>query len=100
MGPSRFMLLLILLIAGGCARVATEEEKKVSFQPFAQRRLGAENLRDFIEHRSWVLVAGARPLEVQVHQDQVGVTLKPMNADNKVDEGSAAAVTRDGYFLT
>jgi S1-C subfamily serine protease len=96
----RRLLILLLCVPVGCAHLASREEKEISFKPFAQRRVGNQTLADYIEQRTAVLVAGARPLGIKVQGDQVGVELKPTAADGKVDVGSATAVGADGYFLT
>jgi S1-C subfamily serine protease len=94
------LINLLLILTVGCAHFATRQEKEASFEPFAQRRLGEQTLRDFIEQRTAILVAGAKPLGVEDHGDEIGVRLKTTDADGKVDVGSAAALDSDGYFLT
>jgi S1-C subfamily serine protease len=96
------LILIPFLCAAliGCAHLATPREKADSFKPFAAHRIGDLALRDYIEARTALLVAGAKPLGVDSSGDQLGVGLKPTDADGKVDLGSAVAISTDGYFLT
>jgi S1-C subfamily serine protease len=97
----RWVILLLFAVSlAGCAELATHEEKEDSFTPYVFRRVGPLSLRDFIEQRTALLVAGAKPTKVEVGTDDVGVGLKPTDPDGKVDVASAAAISLDGYFLT
>jgi S1-C subfamily serine protease len=96
----RLLVLILCIVSVGCAQLATHEEKEDSFRPFIDRRVEGQTLRDFIEQRTALLVAGARPTKVEVGADDVGVGLKPTDPDGKVDVASAAAISTDGYFLT
>jgi len=95
-----WVCLAAVCVAGGCANLATRQEKEDSFRSFALRRLGGQSLREFIQQRTALLVAGAKPIGVDVHAEDVGVGLKPTDPDGKVDVSSAAAIEPDGYFLT
>jgi S1-C subfamily serine protease len=96
----RLVPLLLFAALGGCIHLASQQEKLESFEPFANRHVGQETLGEYLEDRTAVLIAGAKPLSVRIHDGTIGVALKPMAADGKVDIGSAAAVDTDGYFLT
>jgi S1-C subfamily serine protease len=94
------LFLPLLLLSTGCVHLATQEEKEASFRPYLDVHVGAVPLRDFLEARTAVLVAGAEPLEVVTEKDEVGVKLKPADPDGAVDVGSASALSADGYYLT
>jgi len=96
----RFIFILPLILILGCGHLATPQEKEASFQAFADVKVGRVPIRDYLEERSAILVAGAEPSDVEIHNDEVGVRLKPVSPDGKVDFASASALTDDGYFLT
>jgi len=102
-GGRRFLRLgavFLFLLLSGCVHLATEQEKEASFRPYIHVHVGRVPLREYIEARTGVLVAGAVPLQVTSDKDAVGVRLKPTQADGAIDVGSAAAVSSDGYYLT
>jgi S1-C subfamily serine protease len=92
--------ILSLLLILGCGHLATPQEKEASFQAFVAVKVGRVSLRDFIEERTAILVAGAEPGDVEVHDNQIGVRLKPLSPDGKMDFASASALSEDGYYLT
>jgi S1-C subfamily serine protease len=92
-------LLAALLVIGGCAHLATQEEKQSSFKPFAAARVGREMLGDFLEARTAIVVAGAEPILITDRAQEMDVRLRSVG-NGGVNIGSAAAISADGYFLT
>lgn len=96
----RFLALSLCACLLGCVHLASHEEKIASFKPFSHSRIGNQTLQEYLEARTAVLIAGAKPISVTPRDGAIGVELMPVGTDGKVDIGSATAVAADGYFLT
>jgi len=97
----RILGVVLVLTLGGCVHLASRQQKEASFAPFAAGSIGGTNLREFLEQRTGVIVAGAEPIGVETRGDEVGVTLRPpTRGRGGIDIGSATAISADGYYLT
>lgn len=98
---ARILGVALIVTLGGCVHLASRQQKEASFAPFAAGSIGGINLRDFLEQRTGVIVAGAEPVGVETRGDEVGVTLRPpARGRGGIDIGSATAISSDGYYLT
>jgi S1-C subfamily serine protease len=91
--------LLSVLVGGGCAHLATPEEKEVSYRRFLSAKVDGKDLGEFLAQRSAIIIAGAEPVVVATRQHDVDIRLQPVEKDG-FDLGSASEITADGYFLT
>lgn len=88
------LLLILCFLSGGCMHYTTSTRRDDSFLPYAGAKVGQVSLREFLRARSAVVFEG----------DQLSVTAS--GTDHCTVKGTvfgiglAAAIDRQGYFLT
>ena len=97
----RILSLLLTAVASaflaGCVQ-GTVSERKTSFSPYTDTRVGSQALRGFLASRTAVLLTGAH-LKVTASETNPGV-INFQTPSPSLVLGSAAAVDHRGYFLT
>jgi hypothetical protein len=90
---------LLLPVVPGCAHLATPREKEISYRRFASLNIRGIQLGDFLRERTAVVVSGARPKVLAMHDEKIDLQLLPV-AQGEIDVGYATCVAMDGYYLT
>jgi S1-C subfamily serine protease len=96
----------ILAAVWGCssqqhAPSAADDQRKASFGPFRDARIGSETFDDFVRLRTAVLITGKLPVEASPGSGRtITVHFGALPNQSLSGPSHAAAIAHDGYFLT
>jgi S1-C subfamily serine protease len=95
----RLIFAALLISLAGCAHLATNQEKQISYRRFEPVQIAGIQLGDYLRQRTAYVVAGARPDVVAMAGEAPKLQWEPASRDD-IDLGFATAISGDGYFLT